>query len=187
MLLKIVEYPSPLLKQKSKPVASVNAEVRQLISDMFETMYAANGVGLAAPQVGINERVLVIDVGRVENDETKPNPIALINPTFETKEGKLTWEEGCLSLPELIVPIERSEKVIVKALNQDGKEVKIAGEQLLAVALQHEIDHLDGILLVDRLSRLKRDFYRKKLAKREKIEEPIESPSVVAGRKPYLG
>ncbi len=182
MPLEIVEYPNPLLKEKSQPVDSVTTETRQLISDMFETMYAAQGVGLASVQVGILEQILVIDVGKLENEETKPNPIALINPTIETSEGTLVWEEGCLSVPELIAPIERSANVIVRALNQDGKEVKILGEQLLAVALQHEIDHLNGILLVDHLSRLKRDLYRKRLAKRETIEIP--EPSSV---KPYLG
>ncbi len=187
MLLDIVEYPSPILKQKSDSVASVNKEVRDLISNMFETMYAAHGVGLAAAQIGLSERILIVDVGRLENEETKPDPIALINPVIESKEGTITWEEGCLSLPELIVPVERSAKIIVTALNPDGKEIKLLGEELLAVALQHEIDHLEGVLLVDHISRLKRDLYSKKLSKRELIEEPIESPEVVSGRKPYLG
>ncbi len=184
--MKIVEYPSPILKQSCNPVESVNADIRKLISDMFETMYAANGVGLAAPQVGIQKNIVVIDVGRLENEQTKPDPIAIINPTFESQEGKITWEEGCLSLPELIVPMERSAKVIVNALNADGKAVKILGEQLLAVALQHEIDHLEGILLVDRLSRLKRELYRKKQSKRSTLEETIAPPSNPVG-KPYLG
>lgn len=187
-MLEIVQYPNPELKKKSEPVAAVNKDTRDLISAMFETMYAANGVGLAAPQVGIHQQILVIDVGRMENEQTRPDPIALINPHFETQEGKLTWEEGCLSLPNLIVPVERSAQVIVKALNPDGKAIKILGEQLLAVALQHEIDHLNGILLVDRLSSLKRSLYRRKLLKHEKIEEHIQAPSpAMAQRKPYLG
>jgi len=189
MKLKIIEYPNPLLKQKCAPVERVTTETRTLIDNMFETMYAANGVGLAAPQVGIKQRVLIIDVGQIVDGESRPHPIALVNPTFQSQEGKITWEEGCLSLPDLIVPVERSEKVVVNALDPDGKEIKILGEQLLAVALQHEIDHLDGIILVDRLSRLKRDMYRKKLEKHEPIEEHIEDPKQVpAGlRKPYIG
>lgn len=182
MLLKIVEYPDPLLKKKSAPVQGVTAETRELLDNMFETMYAASGVGLAAPQVGILERIVVIDVGKMENETTKPDPIALVNPTIETREGTVVWEEGCLSLPQLIVPVERSAHVVVTALSQDGRPVKILGEQLLAVALQHEIDHLNGILLVDRLSRLKRDLYRKKL----EMHETIEAPPLTHA-KPYLG
>lgn len=192
MKLPIVEYPNPILKQKCAPVEHVTAETRQLIDNMFETMYAAKGVGLAAPQVGLLQRILVIDVGQLVDGDTRPNPIALINPEFSSQEGKITWEEGCLSLPELIVPVERSAKVVVTALNPDGETIKLLGEELLAVALQHEIDHLNGILLVDRLSRLKRDLYRKKLEKRETLEEslaePISEPATVpSGRKPYLG
>lgn len=160
----------------------ITQETRSLVSNMFETMYAAHGVGLAAPQVGLSERILVIDVGRLENEETKPDPIAIINPEFQSQEGKLTWEEGCLSLPQLIVPVERAAKVVVTGKNPDGKDIRILGEQLLAVALQHEIDHLDGILLVDRLSRLKRDLYRTKLEKHETIEAPMPKTA-----KPYLG
>lgn len=188
MKLTIVEYPDPVLKKKCKPVEQVTKETRALIDDMFETMYAAHGVGLAAPQVGLTERILIVDVGKLVGGDTKPDPIALINPKFQSQEGKISWEEGCLSLPELIVPMERAAKVVVTALNPDGKEIKLLGEQLLAVALQHEIDHLNGILLVDRLSRLKADLYRKKLLKRETIEEPVkETLAAPATRKPYLG
>ncbi len=186
MLLDIVKYPNPELTKACAPVDAVNQDIRQLVTDMFETMYANQGVGLAAPQVGVPLDLLVIDVGRLENEETKPDPIALINPQLKSQEGKIIWEEGCLSLPELIVPVERSAKVVVTALNPDGKEITLLGEELLAVALQHEIDHLNGILLVDKVSRLKRDLYRKKLAKHEVIEESIEAPAV-ASRKPYLG
>lgn len=182
MILKIVTYPDPLLQKKSAPVEEVTDKTRQLVSDMFETMYAAQGVGLAAPQVGILERILVIDISKTENGETEPDPIALINPKIESQEGKIVWEEGCLSVPNLIVPVERSAKVVVSALNPDGCEIKIVGEQLLAVAIQHEMDHLDGILLVDRLSRLKRDLYRTKLEK----QEPMEPPHITHS-KPYVG
>ncbi len=175
MLLDILKYPNPLLKQSSRPVARVDQEIRKLVDNLFETMYAAPGVGLAAPQVGILQRILVIDVGRLEGETRHPDPRAIINPAFTSREGTITWEEGCLSCPELLVPMERSQKVIVEGLDPDGKHIKILGEDLLAVAFQHEIDHLDGILLVDRLSRLKRDFYKKKLLKEE--PSPRETPA----------
>jgi peptide deformylase len=171
MILDILKYPNPLLKRKSAPVEKVGRETQELIENMFETMYDAPGVGLAAPQVGILKRILVIDVGRLEGETRKPDPKAIINPIVKTREGKIVWEEGCLSLPQLILPIERSKKIIVEGWDRDGKQVKYLGEDLLAVAFQHEIDHLDGILLVDRLSRLKRDLYKKKLEKHEKFEE----------------
>ncbi len=169
MILNILKYPSPVLKRKSLPVERVDREVQSLIEDMFETMYDAPGVGLAAPQVGISRRILVIDVGRLEptpeGETHKPDPKAIINPIIKTREGKIIWEEGCLSLPHLIQPIERSKKVVVEGLDVSGKAIKYLAEDLQAVAFQHEIDHLDGILLVDRLSRLKRDLYLKKLKK----------------------
>lgn len=171
MILDILKYPNPLLKKKSAPVDRVDREIRELIDNMFETMYAAPGVGLAAPQVGVLKRILVIDAGRLEGETRKPDPKAIINPVIQTREGKIVWEEGCLSCPELILPVERSQRVVVSGQDRDGKEVKWSGEDLLAVAFQHEIDHLDGILLVDRLSRLKRDLYRKRLERNEPFEE----------------
>jgi peptide deformylase len=171
MLLEILKYPNPLLKKKSAPVERVDREVQELIENMFETMYAAPGVGLAAPQIGVLKRILVIDVGRLEGETRKPDPKAIVNPAIKTREGKIVWEEGCLSLPQLIVPVERSKKLVVEGLDRNGRPVKYLGEDLLAVAFQHEIDHLDGILLVDRLSRLKRDLYKKKLEKHERFEE----------------
>lgn len=171
MILKIVKYPDPVLKKISTPVAQVDQEVRALIDDMYETMYAAPGVGLAAPQVGINKRILVIDVGRLEGETHHPDPKAIINPVITTKEGKILWDEGCLSLPQLVVPVERSKKIIVEGLDRDGKPIKYLGEELLAVAFQHEIDHLDGVLLIDRLSRLKKELYLRKLERHENYEE----------------
>lgn len=178
MILKILTYPNPLLKKKSVPVTQVDRAIQELINNMFETMYAAPGVGLAAPQIGILQRILVVDVGRLEGETHHPDPKVLINPTITTREGKITWEEGCLSLPQLIVPVERSKKIVVEGLDQDGQPVKYPGEDLLAVAFQHEIDHLDGILLADRLSRLKRDLYLQKLRKHESVEktEPLAGP-----------
>lgn len=165
MILPIVRYPDPILKKMSAPVQSFGAELRALVDNMFETMYAAPGVGLAAPQVAISERLLIIDIGRLEGDEMKRDPRIIINPEIVAWEGKVTWEEGCLSLPDLIVPVERDKKITVKGKDVDGRDIRIDGEDLLAIAFQHEIDHLDGILLVDRLSRLKRDLYRQELEK----------------------
>ncbi len=173
MPLKIVQYPDPILKKKSVPVQKVDKDTQKLIEDMFETMYAAPGVGLAAVQVGVLQRVLVIDVGRLEDGKRRPDPLAIINPVIVEREGKIEWEEGCLSLPEMVIPMERSKKIVVAGLDATGQPIKIAGEDLMSVAFQHEIDHLDGLLLVDRLSRLKRELYRKQLEK-QGPEEPVE-------------
>lgn len=194
MILNIIKYPDPILRKKSIPVAQVNREIQELIANMFETMYDAPGVGLAAPQVAISKRLLVIDVGQLEpakggasEKNHKPDPKAIINPVIKTREEKIVWEEGCLSLPQLIVPVERSKKIVVEGLDQNGKPVKYIAEDLQAVAFQHEIDHLDGILLVDRISRLKRDLYLKKLQK-IKNHEPVEKEEIEHGRGPaYIG
>ncbi|MDO8461335.1 MAG: peptide deformylase [Deltaproteobacteria bacterium] len=183
-ILKIVKYPDPVLKKKSLPVSKIDRETGRLLDDMLETMYDAPGVGLAAPQVGISQRILVVDVGQLEGEERRPDPKAIINPEIIHREGKIIWEEGCLSLPSLIVPVERSAKIIVKALSREGKEIQILAEELLAVAFQHEIDHLDGILLVDHISRLKRDLYKKKLEKNEFFEEETPPHS---SRRAYIG
>lgn len=176
MLLKILTYPHPILKKKSEPVKEVDRSIQELIENMFETMYAAPGVGLAAPQIGILKRILVVDVGRLEGETHKPDPKVLINPVIKTREDKIVWEEGCLSLPNLIVPVERSKKIVVEGLDEKGKPIKHLAEDLLAVAFQHEIDHLDGILLADRLSQLKKELYLKKLKKHEAVE-PIKHGS----------
>ncbi len=182
MILEIVKYPSAVLKKIAKSVEKIDAEIQKLIEDMYETMYDAPGVGLAAPQVGISKRILVVDVGRLENpvdmrresgaggppdlEQTrKPDPKAVINPVITLREGKILWEEGCLSLPQLIVPMERTKKIVIEGLDRDGKPIKYLGEDLLAVAFQHEIDHLDGKLICDNLSNLKKDLYLKKLKK----------------------
>jgi len=188
VILEIVQYPSPVLKKKAKPVERIDRKIQELIENMFETMYAAPGVGLAAPQVGISERILIIDVGRLEGQPgggqekiRKPDPKAIINPVIKSREGKITWEEGCLSLPNLLLPMERSKKIVVEGLDREGKPVTYLGEDLLSVAFQHEIDHLDGILLVDRLSRLKRELYLKKLKNEGHFEEilPGKGPAYI--------
>ncbi len=158
-LLDIHTYPDPVLKMVSKPVETIDERIRTLLQDMAETMYANSGVGLAASQVGVNLRMIVVDANR---DEEGSQLLKLINPRITNKTGKFKSEEGCLSLPELIVEADRFETVEVEALQPDGTPTRIQAEGLLSIALQHEIDHLDGILLTDRLSSLRRSLYNKK-------------------------
>ena len=151
----------PVLREKAAPVEAVTDEVRALIADMFETMYAEDGVGLAAPQIGISERILVIDTR-----EDGSQPIAFVNPVIrEVSDETEKAEEGCLSLPGLNDVVERSARVVVDGLDRDGKPQKIEADGLLSRALQHEIDHIDGILFIDRVSPLKRQMLLKKWKK----------------------
>jgi peptide deformylase len=167
-VMKIVLHPNDVLTTPCQPVERVDDEVRQLVADMAETMYAAPGVGLAAPQVGVLLRVAVIDI--TPKDEPK-NLLVLINPEIIAREGHIVWEEGCLSIPRVYEKIDRSKKVTVRALGVDGQPFEVTGEGLLAVALQHELDHLDGVLFFDRMSILKRKRAQKKY---KKILEAIE-------------
>jgi peptide deformylase len=162
-VLDILTYPNPILRRKSAPAKNVDKEIEQLLDNMVETMYAAPGVGLAAPQVGVNIRVITVDVSPKE--ENSPGLIELINPEIISAEGEQVGEEGCLSIPGFVSEVKRKAKVKVKGLNRYGEPVEIEGESLLARALQHEIDHLDGIFFIDRLSRLKRELLRKKIEK----------------------
>ncbi len=161
-LLEIVVYPDERLQSESEPVAEVNDQVRKLIDDMAETMYAAPGIGLAANQVGINQRIIVVDV---EYSDAAPNLIALINPEITEREGEIAWEEGCLSFPEIHEEIQRSAHLKVKGLDRNGEPFEIEADGLLAIALQHEIDHLNGILLIDHVSFLKRRMIHRQLVK----------------------
>lgn len=167
--LELYEYPEPILKQTAKKVEKVDDQLRRFLDDMLETMYEASGVGLAAPQVGVSKRIIVIDVG-VEED--KNEPIFLINPEIIwTSEEKACREEGCLSLPELRAEVERFAAVRVRYVDYYGNLQEIFGEGLLGVALQHEIDHLDGVLYIDRISRLKKQRMIKRLQKQRMGEE----------------
>ena len=169
MILKILKYGEPILEQPSQPVTDFEGPgLRQLVDDMFETMYAAKGVGLAAPQVGVSRRVSVIDVSVGEDPEQK---IAIINPEVLLKEGKQVGEEGCLSIPGFREPVSRANKVVVRAQNVQGETVELNGEELLARAFLHEIDHLEGILFLSHLSVLKRDIIRRKIKKLQKTGE----------------
>ena len=165
-LRPILKYPDPVLRERATPVANIGGDVVQLVEDLAETMYAAPGVGLAATQVGVGQRVIVLDVHGPDEEPGK-RLLKLINPEVTEREGELLWEEGCLSVPELTAPVKRARRVLVRAWTPDEKEIEIEAEELFAVALQHEIDHLDGKLFLDRLSRLKRDLYR---ARQRKLE-----------------
>lgn len=166
MVRKILAYPDPILKKKALPVAIINDATRELIRDMAETMYDAQGVGLAAPQIGVSQRIIVIDVSQKDD---RPELIVCINPMFIHTEGESYEEEGCLSVPKYAANIHRHAKVVVKALDLHGEEVTYNAEGLLAIAFQHEIDHLDGILFVDHLSPLKKEMFKKKY--RRMLEE----------------
>jgi len=151
------------------PVKDFNSpDLKQLIEDMFETMYAAKGVGLAAPQVGIRQRLTVIDLSLGEDEAKK---LVLINPEITAREGKQVGEEGCLSIPGFREPVSRSNKVTLKAYNEKGEAVELTGEELLARAFEHEIDHLNGKLFINHLSTLKRDIIRRKIKKMQKAGE----------------
>ncbi len=175
MVHDILIWPDPRLKEAAKPVAAVDAAVRKLVDDMFETMYVAEGVGLAAPQIGVLSRVLVIDTSPRQEGQ---KPIALINPVIVASRGKVTWNEGCLSVPGEAEDVERAEVVTVRALDRDGHAIEIADASgLLAIALQHETDHLDGTLFVDHLSALKREVIKRRM-KRLKAE-------IAEGKQPH--
>jgi len=176
-LREILTYPSPELKKRSADVGEIDAATDALATDMAETMYAAPGVGLAAPQIGVNERLIVLDVGR---EEPGKHLLKLINPVIAERHGTVIWEEGCLSVVDYTADVKRSAEILVRAWTVDQQEIEIEADDLLAVALQHEIDHLDGKLFIDRISSLKRDVYRRRIKKMIREGIPIEArpPSV---------
>ncbi len=177
MILEILKYPDKGLREICKPVTDFGPDLQNQIEDMFQTMYAAPGLGLAAIQVGIFKRFMVIDVGINEGQIVKKNPLVIVNPKIISKEGKIEWEEGCLSCPDLVVPVERSKKIELEYQDRHGKPGKLSAEDLTAVCIQHEIDHLDGILIFDKLSRLKQDLYKQKI-KKESQETKAKRPVV---------
>lgn len=164
-LRTILTYPDPRLRKVARPVDQVDEEIDRLVSDMAETMYAAPGIGLAANQVNVQKRVVVMDLSEERNALR-----VFINPEIESKSGDIETEEGCLSVPGYYAPVKRSERVTVNALDRKGKPFSLEAEGLLAVCIQHEIDHLDGKVFVDYLSRLKQDRIRKKLQKEQKTQ-----------------
>lgn len=164
-----MKYGDPVLEQPSALVTQFDTpELRAVVGDMFETMYAAKGVGLAAPQIGLSQQISVIDVSLGEREEDK---IVIINPEITFREGKQTGEEGCLSIPGFREPVSRANKVTVRAKNAKGETIELSGEELLARAFLHEIDHLNGILFINHLSALKRDIIRRKIKKLQKAGE----------------
>ena len=162
MIRTILTYPNPELKKKSVPVTIITDTVRELVRDMAETMYAAPGIGLAAPQIGMHQRIVIIDIA---GKNEPPDLIVAINPAIIHAEGEAYEEEGCLSVPDYAANVRRHARVIVKALDLKGVECTWNAEDLLAIAFQHEIDHLDGILFVDHLSALKRELFQRKVRK----------------------
>jgi peptide deformylase len=161
--LPILEYPDPRLRIRAERVTKVDAEIRQLVDDLLETMYAAAGIGLAATQVDRHQRVLVIDIS-----EARDEPLILINPEILTSHGKTSSDEGCLSVPEYYDAVERAEQISVRALDRDGATIEFDADGMLAICIQHEMDHLEGKLFVDYLSEMKRQRLKKKYLKKAK-------------------
>jgi len=174
MVREILIWPDPVLKKKASSVARVDDSIRTLVNDMFETMYAADGVGLAAPQIGVLKNVIVLDT-TPRQPESKP--VAMINPEIVSTEGRTVYTEGCLSIPGEAEDVERAAKVTVRFLDPDGKQQTLEAEGLLAVAIQHETDHLLGTMFVDHLSSLKREMIRKRM-KRLKAERQAQQLAV---------
>ena len=162
-VLTVLEYPDPRLRTKASPVADVDDSVRRLIDDMLETMYSSRGIGLAATQVDVHQRIIVLDISA-----TKDEPMCFINPELLDLEGSTTHEEGCLSVPGFTETVRRAEQIRVGALDRDGKPFELEAEGLLAICIQHEMDHLEGKLFVDYLSELKRMRIKKKALKQRK-------------------
>jgi peptide deformylase len=168
MILTIVKYPEPVLEQPGEPVTEFNAELRKFVADMFETTYASQGVGLAAPQVGVSKRITVVDLSMGKDPKQK---LVLINPEIIVSEGRQYEEEGCLSFPDIREKVVRAAKVRIRAQDESGKWFERDGEELLARAFQHEIDHLDGIVFLFRMSALKRSLSLRKIRKMQKDGE----------------
>jgi peptide deformylase len=171
-LREVVQFPDPRLKFVSKPITQITDEIRQLAHDMIEVMYDEPGIGLAAPQVGASVRLFVIDT-EWSDEEVGRNPLVVINPEISEREGRITWDEGCLSVPDYNAVVERDAKITLRGLDLDGNPIVERAEGLRAVCIQHEVDHLDGILFIDRISRLKRGLYVKKRRK-QLAEEAAE-------------
>jgi peptide deformylase len=163
-LLPILEFPDPRLRTVATPIAQVDGTIRTLIDDMFQTMYAAPGIGLAATQVNVHQQLLVLDISEEHNQ-----PLVFINPEIIAHEGSQTYQEGCLSVPGIFADVKRHNEITVRALDRNGKSFELRADGLLAVCIQHEMDHLAGKVFVDYLSPLKRELVKKKLAKQRKL------------------
>lgn len=168
MILEIVKYPDPVLQRPAERVTEFGKDLQTLVNDMFDSMYAAQGIGLAAPQVGVSKRITVIDLSFNKDPEQK---LVLINPEIVLREGKQFAEEGCLSFPEIREKVSRAAKVTIRAQNAKGEWFEKDGEELLSRCFQHEIDHLDGVLFIFRISALKRDLALRKIRKMQRLGE----------------
>jgi len=168
-VLDVLKYPDAILKKSSAPVETISGDTVRFVQDLTETMYAAPGIGLAAPQVGVSQRIIVVDI---DYENPRKNLIQLINPEIRHAEGEMTWEEGCLSVVDFTAEVKRAARVEIVGMSVKEEELRIEAEDLLAVALQHEIDHLDGKLFIDRISRLKRDLYTRRLKKMLRTGKP---------------
>ena len=167
-VLEILTYPHPLLKKPCYEVETIDEETRDFIKDMIETMYSANGIGLAASQVGVSKKIIVLDVSPIDPQH---DLIAVINPEIVACEGEIDHEEGCLSVPDCFEKVRRKEKVQVRGMAPDGKKIEMNAEGIMAITMQHEIDHLNGVLILDKISGLKRDLYRRQLRKKKEKEK----------------
>ena len=166
--LSITKYGNEVLRKVAEPVEEINDEIRQIVVDMLEAMYKFEGVGIAAPQIGISKRIIIIDT---EPSNPASKPLVLINPEIVEKDGEIGEDEGCLSVPEIRGEVKRAEKVVVEGIDLEGNEIRVEGTELLARALQHEIDHINGKLFIDHLSRLKKQLIKNQLRKIEKGED----------------
>ena len=179
---RILTYPEPSLRSASREVENITGDTVRWIDDMVQTMYAAPGVGLAAPQLGLDQRIIVVDVGEQEEDGSPgENLVKLINPVIVESEGEIVWEEGCLSVIDFRAEVKRAGHILVRGYDPDQREVQIEAEGLLAVALQHEIDHLEGRLFIDHVSRLKRDMYAKRARKAIREGKPTARSKPAGG------
>ena len=179
--LKLRYYGDPILRRKAAPVAAISPEIRELVRGMFECMYRERGVGLAAPQVGVSKRIFVVDVEVESGERIK---LVLVNPVLAQKAGSIVGEEGCLSIPGIHADVKRHGAVVFEALDEHGAPIVVRGEGLVARALQHELDHLDGILFIDRLSAIRRKLLEPKLARMQFDDEERVAPP--AGAAPSL-
>jgi peptide deformylase len=178
MIREILHYPNVSLKQTATPVKNLTGDLVQAVDDMVETMYDAPGVGLAAVQIGLPQRIIVVDIN---HEERGKELLKLINPVITAREGEIIWEEGCLSVIDYTAEVKRSAKIEVKAWTPDEKEILFQAEELMAVVLQHELDHLEGKLFIDRISRLKRELYTRRVKKLLREGRPLEPRKDTAG------
>jgi peptide deformylase len=176
-LREVLKFPDKRLREVSSPIEKITDEIRELANDMAEVMYDEPGIGLAAPQVGQIVRLIVVDTEWTAEDDAEQSPLVLVNPEIVEHSGQITWSEGCLSVPDFEADVSRASHVKLRASNLEGEDLEIDASELQAVCFQHEIDHLDGVLFIDRISRLKRNLYTQRRKKRLRLELEEQSGS----------